>query len=135
MTPDEQPKQISEGDERTEDVAEEENRMEVNCNGHSCTPESERTVEPQGTNQSTEEDEDQQNANQQKSNTETDDALSNKEEHHTCNGTPGDANPQQLPASLAPDSVTVELKEGEKEGEKMDTRGDTKREEKDGQNG
>lgn len=136
MTPDEQPEQISEGNERREDVAEEENRMEVNCNGHTCTPESESSVEPQGTKQSTKEDEeDQQSANRPESNTETEGALSNKEKHHTCSGSPGDTDPQQLPASLAPDSVTVELKDGEKEEEKMDTRGDTKREEKDGQNG
>lgn len=132
LTPDEQPQQILEINERRDNAAEEENRMEVNCNGHASTPESEASLEVQGTKQSTEEQEDQQNANQPEINTETQDTLSNKEEHQTCNGSTGDPDTdlQQLPASLSPDSVTVELKEGDKEEkreEEMDTQGETKR--------
>lgn len=128
---------MSEVNERREVAAEEENRMEVNCNGHTSIPESESNVEAQGTKQSTEEQEDQQNANRPESNTETKDTLSDTEEHQTCNGSPGDTDLQTPPASLSPDSVTVELKEGEKEEEEMDIRGEIKREdkEKDGQNG
>lgn len=115
--------------------------MEVNCNGHASTPESESSREAQGTKQSTEEQEDQLNANQPESNTEAEDTLGNKEEYKTCNGSPGhpDDNVQQLPATLSPDSVTVELKEGDKEKkeEEMDTREETKREDEkeDSQNG
>ncbi|XP_068576239.1 SRSF protein kinase 1b isoform X2 [Cebidichthys violaceus] len=138
-TPDEQPQQTPEVSERTENAAE--NGTEVKCNGHASTPEDDTSLEVQGTKQSTEEQEDQQNANQPDSNTETQDTLSNKEEHQICNGTPGDADLQQLPASLSPDSVTVELKEGDEEdkkGEEMDTQGETKRgeeEEEDSQEG
>ncbi len=123
---------MPEVNERRENAAEEENRMEVNCNGHTSTPESETNPEVQGIKQSREEQEDQQNANQPESNAETQDKLSNEEEHQTCNGSPGDPDTdlQQLPASLSPDSVTVELKEGDKEEKKeeeMDTEGETKR--------
>ena len=76
-----------------------------------------------------EEQEDQLNANRPESNSEAEDSLGNKEEQQTCNGSPED--PQQFPASVSPDSVTVELKEGDKE-EKMDTRRETKKEEEDG---
>ncbi|XP_044035985.1 SRSF protein kinase 1b isoform X3 [Siniperca chuatsi] len=139
-TPDEQPQQKTEVNERRKGAAEEENGMEVNCNGHASTPESETSPEVQGTKQLTEEQEDQQNANQPESNTETQDTLSNKGEHQTCNGSPGDADLQQLPGSVSPDSVTVELKEGDKEekkGDEMDTQGEIKGgdEEEDSQNG
>ncbi|XP_076610939.1 SRSF protein kinase 1b isoform X2 [Chaetodon auriga] len=141
-TPDEQPQQLPEVNERRENAAEEENRMEVNCNGHASTPESESSLEAQGTKQSTEEQEDQLNANLPESKKESEDTLSNKEEYQTCNGSPGhpDNNIQQLPATLSPDSVTVELKEGDKEEKKeeeMDTREETKRDDdkEDGQNG
>ncbi|XP_019124749.1 SRSF protein kinase 1b isoform X2 [Larimichthys crocea] len=139
-TPDEQPQQMPEVNERRDDTAVGENRMEVNCNGHASTPESESSLEVQGTKPSTEEQEDQLNANRPESNAETEDTLGFKEEHQTCNGLPGDTDLQQLPASLGPDSVTVELKEGdeeEKKGEEMDTRGETKRgeDEEDDQNG
>ncbi|XP_035517474.1 SRSF protein kinase 1b isoform X2 [Morone saxatilis] len=132
-TPDEQPQQTPEANERRGDAAEGENRMEVNCNGHASTPESDTTVEVQGTKQSTEEQEDQQNANQPQSNTQTEDTLSNKEEQQTCNGSPRDPDTQQLPASLKEGG---EEKEGKKEDE-MDTRGETKKEddEEDSQNG
>ncbi|XP_059186099.1 SRSF protein kinase 1b isoform X2 [Centropristis striata] len=137
LTPDEQTQQQPEVNERREKAAEEENRMEVNCNGHASTPESEASPEVQGTKQqTTEELEDQQNANQPESNTESQDTLGNKtEEHQTCNGSPEDADVQQLPVSLSPDSVTVELKEEadkeeeEKKEEEMETQGETKREE------
>lgn len=126
---DEQPLQMPELNENTETVAEE-NKMEVNCNGCASTPESEASPEEQGTKQSTEEQEDQQNANQP--DTDTQQTLSNKEENQTCNGSPEDPNTnlQQLPASLCPESVSVELKEGDKEEKKeeeMDTQGETKR--------
>ncbi|XP_070814723.1 SRSF protein kinase 1b isoform X2 [Chaetodon trifascialis] len=141
-TPDEQPQQLPEVNEQKENAAEEENRMEVNCNGHASTPESESSLEAQGTKQSTEEQEDHLNANRPESNKESKDTLSNKEEYQTCNGSPRhpDNNMQQLPATLSPDSVTVELKEGEKEEKKeeeMDTREETKRDDdkEDGQNG
>ncbi|XP_051271106.1 SRSF protein kinase 1b isoform X1 [Dicentrarchus labrax] len=132
-TPDEQPQQTPEANERRGDAAEGENTMEVNCNGHASTPESDTSVEVQGTKQSTEEQEDQQNANQPQSNTQTEDMLSNKEEHQTCNGSPRDPDTQQLPASLKEGD---EEKEGKKEDE-MDTRGETKKEddEEDSQNG
>lgn len=141
MTPDEQPQQMSEVTEPREDAAEEENSMEVNCNGHSSTLEKGSNVEAQGTKQSAEEEEeeeDQRNANQPENNTESKNTLNNKEEGQTCNGLPGDADLQQLPTSVSPDSVTVELKEGNREDEEeMDTRGDPKREnkEKDGEIG
>ncbi|KAI3369469.1 hypothetical protein L3Q82_007684 [Scortum barcoo] len=141
-TPDEQPQQMPEINERRENTAEEENRMEVNCNGHASTPESETSTEPQGTKQSTEEREDQQNGNQPEINAEIQNTLSYQEEHQTCNGSAGDpdSDPQQLPTSVSPDSVTVELKEGDKEEKKedeMDTQGETKGEdeEEDSQNG
>lgn len=115
--------------------------MEVNCNGHASTPESETSPEEQGTKQSKEEQEkqeDQQNANQPESHTETEDTLSNKEEHQTCNGSTGDPDTdlqQQPPASLSPDSVTVEIKEGDKEKkeDEMETKGGE--EDDDSQNG
>ncbi|XP_008297428.1 SRSF protein kinase 1b [Stegastes partitus] len=132
-TPDEQPQQIPDASEPKEDAPEEENTMEVNCNGHTSTPENKTSQEVQGiTKQSTEEQEDQQNANQPESNTGTCDTLCIKEEHETCNGSQEDpdTNLQQLPATLSPDSVTVELKAGDKEEKKeeeMDTQGETKR--------
>ncbi|TKS70843.1 SRSF protein kinase 1 [Collichthys lucidus] len=131
--PDEQPQQMPEVNERRDDTAVGENRMEVNCNGHASTPESESSLEVQGTKPSTEKQEDQLNANRPESNAETEDTLGFKEEHQTCNGLPADTDLQQLPASLGPDSVTVELKKGEE----MDTRGETKRgeDEEDDQNG
>ncbi|XP_022057105.1 SRSF protein kinase 1b isoform X1 [Acanthochromis polyacanthus] len=141
-TPDEQPQQTPDVNERNED-APEENKMEVNCNGHASTPEDETHLEAQGTTeQSTEEQEDQQNANQPENNTGTCDTLCNKEENETCNGSEGDpdTNLQQTSATLSPDSVTVELKEGDKEEKKeeeMDTQGENKREneEEESQNG
>ncbi|XP_062299587.1 SRSF protein kinase 1b [Scomber scombrus] len=150
-TADEQPQQMSEGSEQREIAAEEENRMEVNCNGHASTLESEASPESKvhRTKKSTEELEDQQNADQQNANqpetkTEADDTLPSKEDHQACNGSSEDPDlhTQQLPATLSPDSVTVEIKEGdkaEKKEEEMDTQGENKRkddeEEEDGQNG
>ncbi|XP_035008044.1 SRSF protein kinase 1b isoform X4 [Hippoglossus stenolepis] len=142
-SPDQQPPQTSEGNEQKTDLAEEENKMDVNYNGIASKPESEASPESQvhETEQSTEEKEDQQNANQaendtEANDTEANDTLSNKEEHQTCNGSPEDPDPdtdlQQVPAPLSPDSVTVEIKEGEKEEkreEEMDTQGEKRREE------
>ncbi|TMS19710.1 Mitogen-activated protein kinase 14A [Larimichthys crocea] len=79
-TPDEQPQQMPEVNERRDDTAVGENRMEVNCNGHASTPESESSLEVQGTKPSTEEQEDQLNANRPESNAETEDTLGFKEE-------------------------------------------------------
>lgn len=111
------------------------NRMEVNCNGHASAPESGPTPESQPSEPPTEEDS-QQNANPTESNAESKDLLNNNGKHQSCNGSPGDADPPQLPAaSVSPDSVTVELKEGEKEEEEMDDRGDVKKQDKEGQNG
>lgn len=117
--------------------------MEVNCNGHTSTPESGASLESQGhgTKQSTEEQEDQENANQPE-NTEAHDTLCNKQEHLTCNGSPEDTNTelQQLPASPSLSSVAVQLKEGDHNQDRkdeVDMQGETKREDedKDGQNG
>uniref|UniRef100_A0A673ASW5 non-specific serine/threonine protein kinase n=1 Tax=Sphaeramia orbicularis TaxID=375764 RepID=A0A673ASW5_9TELE len=128
------PQQMPEGNEQRDESAEEENRMEVNCNGRAPTPESEAVEEIQthGTKQLSEEQEDQQNANQTNANTETHDILGNKDDHQTCNGSPADPpqDLQPLPASLNPDSVTVELTEEndeqkKKEGE-MDIQGEIK---------
>lgn len=104
--------------------------MEVNCNGHASTPESGSTPEGKQSDLPTDQD-DQQNANPSESNAENNDLLNNNAEHQSCNGSPGDSDPPQLPAAtVSPDSVTVELKEGEKE-EEMDVRGDVKKEDKD----
>ncbi|XP_028261293.1 SRSF protein kinase 1b [Parambassis ranga] len=138
-TPDEQPLQMPEANEWKVDVAEEENKMEVNCNGHASTPEDETSPEGHGTKQSTEEREDQENANQPGDGTEsTCEASCHKEQQPTCNGSQEDPdnNLQQPSASLSADSVTVELKEGDKKEEEMDTQGVTKRSnEEDDQNG
>ncbi|XP_041639110.1 SRSF protein kinase 1b isoform X1 [Cheilinus undulatus] len=138
--PDEELQQMPAPKEHRETEVEE--NMEVNCNGCASTPECEKSPENQGTKQLTEEQQDQQNANQPDSNTDSQDTLSHKEEHQTCNGSPEEPDTEllQLPASLCPESVSVELKETEKEEKKeeeMDTRGETKREEEeeDGQNG
>ncbi|XP_062254274.1 SRSF protein kinase 1b isoform X2 [Platichthys flesus] len=135
-SPDQQPPQISEGNEQKQGLAESENKMDVNYNGIASKPEGEASPESQvhETEQSTEEKEDQENANQTENDTEAKDKLSNKEEHQTCNGSPEDPDTdlQQVPASLSPDSVTIEIKEGEKEEkreEEMDTQGEKKREE------
>ncbi|CAB1426632.1 unnamed protein product [Pleuronectes platessa] len=135
-SPDQPPPQISEGNEQKQGLAESENKMDVNYNGIASKPEGEASPESQvhETEQSTEEKEDQENANQTENDTEANDTLSNKEEHQTCNGSPEDPDTdlQQVPASLSPDSVTIEIKEGEKEEkreEEMDTQGEKKREE------
>ncbi|XP_056885845.1 SRSF protein kinase 1b isoform X3 [Takifugu flavidus] len=134
LTPDEQPQQMSELNEQSVNAPAEENRMEVNCNGYASTPESGPTPEGQPREPPTEED-GQQNTNPTESNGESKDLLNNNaSEHQSCNGSPGDTDPPQLSAaSASPDSVTVELKEGEKE--EMDDRGNGKKENKDDQNG
>lgn len=136
LTPDEQP-QLSEGDDNKEDVAGQDNTMEVNCNGHASVPESGSNEEAQRTEQSTAEkqqqqQEDQQNANQPESNTETEEASSNSKEHQPCNGLTQDADAQAPPTALSPDSVTVEIEEGEKDKQdkEMHSGGDTKKEDK-----
>lgn len=131
LTPDDQPAQVSEGNERKEDAAGEDG-MEVSCNGHGNIPKSESSAEARETEQSTEERKDQQDVSRPESNAETKDTLSSAEERQTCNGSPADPELQTPPASLSPDSVTVELKE-----EGTHTRGENKSEdkEKEGQNG
>ncbi|KAF3689659.1 SRSF protein kinase 1 [Channa argus] len=132
-TPDNQPLQVPDINEQRVDVNIQENRMKVNCNGHASTPVSEASPENQahGTNQLKEEQEDQQNANQVEDNTGTHDSLGNKEENRNSNGYSGDPDThlQQLPASLSPNSVAVELKEGEKQDKKeeMDAQAENKR--------
>lgn len=141
LTPDEPPPPVTEVSDRRDDAAEEENKMEVNCNGHGCTPENETSPEVHGTKQPTEEQEDQQIVNQAENSTETcDTSCSNKEEHPTCNGSHGDpdANLQQPPVSLSPDCVTVELKEEDteqKKEEEMDMENKRGKEEEDSQSG
>lgn len=121
---------MSEPNNRSADAPEEENRMEVNCNGHASTPESGPSPEGKRSDLATEQD-DQQNANPSESKAESNDLLNNNAKHQRCNGSPGDPDPPQLPAaSGSPDSDTAELKEAEKE-EEMDVRGDVKKEDKD----
>lgn len=127
LTPEEQSAHTSGLNEQREITADDENRMEVNCNGHAATPENETSLEVRGTEQCTEEQEDQQDAKQPESNKETDNAFCDKEERPSCNGN-SDTEQQRPPASLSPDSVTVELKEGDKIEEQMDTLKETKRE-------
>lgn len=134
LPPDEQPQPVSELNEQSAPA--EENRMEVNCNGHASTPESGTTPEGQQREAPTEEGS-QQNTNPTESNAESKDRLNNNAKHPSCNGSPGDTDPPKFPAaSVSSGSVTVELKGGEKE-EEMDDRGDVKKEDKDkdGQNG
>lgn len=139
-TPDEQPPaKLQVGHQK--DGAVEENRMEINCNGHSCSPEDKDSSETSRTKQSEEEREDQQNANKQENSAETPVAPCNKEEHETRDASPGELDPtlQQLPASLNSDAA-VEPNDGEKEEKKteeMDTQGENKKEsdEEDSQSG
>lgn len=106
--------------------------MEVNCNGHASTLESGSVPEGQQSEPPTEDD-NQQNANPSESNAESKDLLNNNAKHQSCSGSPAEPDPPQLPAAfVSPDSVTVELKDGEKE-EEMDAKKDEK--DKDGQNG
>ncbi|XP_047439106.1 SRSF protein kinase 1b isoform X2 [Mugil cephalus] len=130
-TPDEQPQE-------TPQVRTGENKMDVNCNGHASPEEKTTTSEEQGTKQSAEEREDQQNANQPEGDAETCDTLCNKDERQTCNDSheEPDTDLQQPPASVSPDSVSVELKEEDRK-EGMDAQGETKRgnDEADSENG
>lgn len=157
LTPDEQPQPLSEVNEGKGDAGMGANtRMEVNCNGHTAASaqQSESNVEAQGAEHSTaavekeqeeEEEEkqqqqqlqqleDQQNANQPDSSSEAREALSNDTEHQTCNGSAQDVHLQAPPTAVSPDSVTVEIKEGEEVGEAPDEQmlsgGDSKREDK-----
>ncbi|KAM4740753.1 SRSF protein kinase 1b [Anableps anableps] len=140
-TPDEPPPLTPQIGHQKQGAAREENQMEINCNGHSSSPESKDSSETQGTKQSAEEQEDQQNANQPECNAETPDTLCNKEEHETSDASPGEAEPtlEHLPASLSSDA-TVERNDGEREEKKMedmDTQGENKKEceEEDSQSG
>ncbi|MEQ2158506.1 hypothetical protein GOODEAATRI_013054, partial [Goodea atripinnis] len=120
-TPDEQPLLTPQNGKKAEGASGDENRMEINCNGHSSIPESKDSSETHGTKQSAEEQEDQQNANQPENNAETPDTLCNKEKHETSHASAGEPEPrlQQLPASLSPDA-TVEPNDGEGERKKME---------------
>ncbi|XP_014841808.1 PREDICTED: SRSF protein kinase 1-like isoform X3 [Poecilia mexicana] len=140
-TPDEQPPPTPQLGHQKAGAAEEENRMEINCNGHSSSPENKDSSEKQGTKESAEEQEDQQNANQPESTAETPDSICNKEEHETSDASPAEADPasEPLPASLGSD-VAVEPNDGERLEKKMDdmeTQGENKKEceEEDGQSG
>ncbi|XP_047204187.1 SRSF protein kinase 1b isoform X2 [Girardinichthys multiradiatus] len=119
--PDEQPLLTPQNGKKAEGTSGDENRMEINCNGHSSIPESKDSSETHGTKQSAEEQEDQQNANQPENNAETPDTLCNKEKDETSHTSAGEPEPrlQQLPASLSPD-VTVERNDGEGERKKME---------------
>ncbi|XP_013857565.1 SRSF protein kinase 1b isoform X2 [Austrofundulus limnaeus] len=129
-TPDEQPQHMSQLLEPKEAAVVEQNRMEVNCNGHASSPESKTSSGEQETKQSAKELEDQQNANQPENNTETQDTLCNKEQEEICKASCGEPEPavQQLPSSLSSDDA-VEQNEGETEQKKMedmDTQGESK---------
>lgn len=119
---------------------EEETTMEVNCNGHPSTPGGQASPESQvhGAKQSADEQEDEQNANQPENNTEDQDTLGNKHDHQTSSSLPRDPqlDEQQLPDSLNPNSVTLELRDGEKKEEDMETHRETKGQDEDkSQNG
>uniref|UniRef100_H3CMV0 non-specific serine/threonine protein kinase n=1 Tax=Tetraodon nigroviridis TaxID=99883 RepID=H3CMV0_TETNG len=102
LSPDEQPQQKSELNNRSADAA-----VEVNCNGHASTPESGPTPEDKQGDLSTEQDQ-QQNANPSESSAESNDQLNNNAEHQSCNGSPGDADPPQIPAaSVSPGAVSL----------------------------
>lgn len=140
-TPDEQPPLTLQIGHQKDVAVGRENRMEINCNGHSCSPEGKDGSETSRTKPSEEEQEDQQNANQPENRAETPDAVCNKEEHETSDASPGELNPtlQQLPASLNSDAA-VEPNDGEREEKKtedMDTQGENKKEsdEEDSQSG
>ncbi|KAF7661244.1 hypothetical protein LDENG_00266150 [Lucifuga dentata] len=124
--PNEQPAQRPECKEQIEQEVEDETKMEVNCNGHAATPRSEASPECQvhGTKQCKEEQGDQQNVNQPENDMEDQDTSDNKQDHQTRDP---QLDLQQLPDSLNPNSVTVELREGVKEENKeMDPQGETK---------
>lgn len=120
----------------------EENQMEINCNGHSSSPDNKDSSEKQGTKESAEEqEEDQQNANQPETNAETPDSICNEEEQETCDASPAVADPtsEPLPASLSSD-VAVEPNDRERQEKKMEdmeTQGENKKEseEEDNQSG
>lgn len=104
--------------------------MDVNCNGHASTPQSEASPESQahGTKRPTEEQEDQQNANCPE-NTEIHDTLENKVERVTSNGSAEDLNSDLLQLPISLDSGAVDLNEGdkpEKKEEGKDMQGETK---------
>ncbi|XP_034022869.1 SRSF protein kinase 1b isoform X2 [Thalassophryne amazonica] len=145
---DDEAEQMPEEKQHREDVANDMNRMELNCNGHISTPVSEANLESKahGPKQCTEEQEDQQNANQIESGTESHDTLDNdkqdtldnsKQDHQTCNGHPWDTDLtlQQLTASVSSEYVSDELL-NDKKGEEMDPQREVKKEsEEDSQNG
>ncbi|XP_069566755.1 SRSF protein kinase 1b isoform X1 [Brachyistius frenatus] len=131
-TEEEETKQSTEEEETKQSTEEEETKQSTE------EEETKQTTEEEETKQTTEEEEEQedlQNANHPENNTETCDTLCNTDEPPTCNGSHKDVDPQQHPASISPDSVTVELKQGHKE--EVDTQGETKRgnEEDESQNG
>lgn len=109
--------------------------MEVNCNGHASTAASEASLERQGcgTRPSAEALEDRRNANLPESSTENADTSAHNEDSRTCNGSSA--------APVSPESIGVELKEGDQVGkqeDEMDTQGENKRgngREHDNQNG
>ncbi|XP_028302599.1 SRSF protein kinase 1b isoform X3 [Gouania willdenowi] len=108
LSPDVQPSKESEW---TEEQAEEKT-VEDNFNGHTSTREMENSLVAQETKLSSEQQEDQENANQSETNTETCNKVCKEEEEDPmCNGA------TDLPESLSLDSVSVELPEGDKDEE------------------
>uniref|UniRef100_A0A1A7YBH9 non-specific serine/threonine protein kinase n=1 Tax=Iconisemion striatum TaxID=60296 RepID=A0A1A7YBH9_9TELE len=131
LTPDEQPREIPELNEQKEETTQEENRMEINCNGHASTPDSNASPDVHETKQCAEEQEDQQNPNQP----EIHQTLCNTEEQELCDP---DTTMQQLLSSHSSD-VGVEQQQEETEGKKMedmDNQGEDKKgsDEEDSQN-
>ncbi|XP_005798040.1 SRSF protein kinase 1-like isoform X1 [Xiphophorus maculatus] len=142
-TSDEQPPLTPQLGHQKAGATAEENQMEINCNGHSSSPDNKDSSEKQGTKESVEEqeEEDQQNANQPETNAETPDSICNEEEHETCDASPAVADPASEPpsASLSSD-VAVEPNDRERQEKKMEdmeTQGENKKEseEEDSQSG
>ncbi|KAM9408935.1 SRSF protein kinase 1b [Pholidichthys leucotaenia] len=128
-TADEKPPQMTELTDAGEDAPEDQNGMEVNCNGHASTPENGNSPELQETKESTEEQEDHQHANRG----ETCNTSRNAEDQQNCNDSPGNPDAiEQPPTSLSPDSITIELKKGDEEEEedRKEEEMDIQREEK-----
>lgn len=143
MTPDEPPSEANQG--KGDGGVCSNAAVEVNCNGLAAasTPQIDSNTEAQESERSAEaaveqqqqQEEDQQNANQADSSSESKGAPSVDTQHQNCNGSAQDGHPQAPPTAVSPDSVTVEIKEGEAaEAEAADEQmlygGDAKREDK-----
>ncbi|XP_015815008.3 SRSF protein kinase 1b isoform X2 [Nothobranchius furzeri] len=111
LTPDEQPREMPELNEQEKETTQQENRMEINCNGHVSSADGNASPDAQESEQCAKELEDQQNTNQP----EIHQTLCNKEEQEICDP---DTTVLQLLSSHSSD-VGVEWQEGETEGKKM----------------